>query len=130
MYALYTVLFILSGIGLLPRLLWRGWRGAIYHHGLWERCGLRGAMHAASQAPTGGLWFHAASVGEVQGVQPILTALHTCFPRLPVVLSTFTPAGKLMAQRIVPEAIAVFLLPFDLPWNMRRLVQQLRPRAL
>jgi 3-deoxy-D-manno-octulosonic-acid transferase len=35
-----------------------------------------------------------------------------------------------MAQRIVPEATAVFLLPFDLPWNMRRLVQQLRPRAL
>jgi 3-deoxy-D-manno-octulosonic-acid transferase len=35
-----------------------------------------------------------------------------------------------MARRIVPEATAVFLLPFDLPWNMRRLVQQLRPRAL
>jgi 3-deoxy-D-manno-octulosonic-acid transferase len=82
-------------------------------------------MHSGSEC----LWFHAASVGEVQGVQPILTALHQQYPTCRVVLSTFTSTGKDIAQRVVPEA-SVFLLPVDFPWLMRRVVQQLRPRAL
>lgn len=130
MYTLYTILLLLGGVGLLPRLLWRGIRGATYHHDLWERFGSGAATYARAQALRGCLWFHAASVGEVQGVQPILAELHKRFPGLPIVLSTFTPAGKLMARRVTPEATAVFLLPFDLPWSMRRLVRHLRPRAL
>jgi 3-deoxy-D-manno-octulosonic-acid transferase len=131
MYTLYTLLLLLGGIGLLPRLLWRSLQGAAYHRDLRERLGWQVSAAAPSQAPAAGcLWFHAASVGEVQGVQPILAAVHRQFPMLPVVLSTFTPAGKLMAQRIAPEASAVFVLPVDLPWIMRRLVRRLQPRAL
>ena len=58
-----------------------------------------------SRLRSGCLWFHAASVGEVQGVRPIIAKLHTCVPELPIVLSVFTPAGKQIAQRIVPEAV-------------------------
>ena len=39
MYVLYTVLLLLSGLGLLPRVLWRCLRGATYHRDLAERCG-------------------------------------------------------------------------------------------
>jgi 3-deoxy-D-manno-octulosonic-acid transferase len=46
------------------------------------------------------------------------------------VLSVFTPAGKHLAQRLVPEAVGIFVLPLDLPWLMRRLMQRLRPCAL
>jgi 3-deoxy-D-manno-octulosonic-acid transferase len=130
MYALYTILFILGGIGLLPYLLWRCLCGAAYHHDLRERFGRSAAAHLSSQALTGCLWFHAASVGEVQGLRPILAALHARFPQRPVVFSTFTPTGKLMARRVAPEAAAVFLLPLDLPWLMRRVVRRLRPWAL
>lgn len=78
----------------------------------------------------GGLWFHAASVGEIQGLLPILTQLRQRFPELPVVCSTFTPSGKMMAQRLVPNATSIFFLPFDLPWITRRVVQELQPRAI
>jgi 3-deoxy-D-manno-octulosonic-acid transferase len=66
----------------------------------------------------------------VQGVRPIIASVHHCRPELPIVLSAFTPAGKQMAQRLVPEAAVVFVLPLDFPWLMRRLMRCLRPCAL
>src|ERR671936_1870069 len=118
MYALYTLLLLRGGVGLLPHILWRCLRGATYHRDLAERLGYGIVSSATAQAASGCLWFHAASVGEVQGVRPIIASLHQCLPELPIVLSTFTPAGKQMAQRIVPEAALVFVLPLDLPWLM------------
>lgn len=128
MYLLYTILLVIGGLGMLSRVLWRGLRGATYHHDLAERFGL-GLVSGEPVSP-GGLWFHAASVGEVQGIRPIVAALHARFPELPVWLSTFTPAGKQMAQRLMPEATRIFVLPLDVPWMMRRLLQRLRPGAL
>jgi 3-deoxy-D-manno-octulosonic-acid transferase len=130
MYALYTLLLLVGGVGLLPRILWRCLRGATYHRDLAERFGHGIVSTTTVQAASGCLWFHAASVGEVQGVRPIIAKLHTCVPDLPIVLSVFTPAGKHLAQRIVPEAVGIFVLPLDLPWLMRRMMQCLRPCAL
>jgi len=130
MYVLYTMLLLLGGLGLLPHILWRCLRGATYHQDLAERCGYGIVPPTEIQGGSGCLWFHAASVGEVQGVRPIIASLHQCLPELPIVLSAFTPAGKQMAQRIVPEAALVFVLPLDLPWLMRRMIRRLRPRAL
>ena len=130
MYALYTLLLLLGGIGLLPHVLWRCLRGATYHRDLAERFGYGVVSTITGPAASGCVWFHAASVGEVQGVRPIIAKLHTCVPDLPIVLSVFTPAGKHLAQRIVPEAAGIFVLPLDLPWLMRRMMQCLRPCAL
>src|SRR2546428_3734000 len=100
MYALYTLLLLLGGVGLLPHILGRCLRGATYHPDLAERLGYGTVPSATVQAASDCLWFHAASVGEVQGVRPIIAKLHTCMPELPIVLSVCTPAGKYIAQRI------------------------------
>src|SRR4029453_12941563 len=102
MYVLYTLLLILGGLGVLPHILWRCLRGATYHRDLAERFGYGIVPPALVQAGSGCLWFHAASVREVQGVHPLISSLHTCLPELPIVLSVFTPAGKQMAQRLIP----------------------------
>jgi len=130
MYALYTILLILFGLISLPYLLWRSLRGAGYHRDWLERFGCGATQRHAGQHAQHGLWFHAASVGEVQGLQPIIAELQVRFPALPVVCSTFTPTGKMMARRLVPSAASVFLLPFDLPWVMPRLIRRLQPQAL
>ncbi len=130
MYVLYTLLLVLIGCCFLPHLLWQCWRGAGYHRDLPERFGYGATLRRAGQQAQGCVWFHAASVGEVQGLQPIIASLQVRFPTLPLVLSTFTPTGKMMAQRLIPEATSVFLLPFDLPWIMRRVVRRLQPRAV
>jgi len=95
-----------------------------------ERFGYGFVSSTTVQAASGCLWFHAASVGEVQGVRPLIAKLHTCVPELPIVLSVFTPVGKHIAQRIIPEAVGIFVLPLDLPWLMRRMMRCLRPCAL
>jgi 3-deoxy-D-manno-octulosonic-acid transferase len=130
MYVLYTMLLVLSGLGFLPYLCWRCLRGAGYHRDLLERFGYGTALRLASQQAQDCLWFHAASVGEVQSLQPIVACLRQRFPAWPVVFSTFTPSGKRLARRLLPEAASVFLLPVDLPWIMRRVVRRLRPRAV
>ena len=127
MSVLYTLLLIGVGIVSLPYLLWRCLRGATYLQDLSERFGRVSFPHGE---PQGCLWFHAASVGEVQGLQPVIAALHDRFPLRPVVLSTFTPAGKVLAQKMVPQAERVFLLPVDLPWIVSKMVRRLRPSAL
>jgi 3-deoxy-D-manno-octulosonic-acid transferase len=130
MYVVYTILLMLGGLILLPHILWRGVRGATYHHDLAERLGYGIVTPESVQAVRGCLWFHAASVGEVQGLQPIIAQLHARQPARPIVLSTFTPAGKRIAQRLVPEALAIFVLPLDLPWLMRRLCRGLQPHMV
>lgn len=131
MYALYTIVLILLGLISLPYLLWRNLRGAGYHLDWLERFGLGAMQRQAAQCSAHGvLWFHAASVGEVQGLQPIIDELQKRFPALPVVCSTFAPTGKMMAKRLVPSAVSVFLFPFDLPWVMSRLMRRLNPQAL
>ena len=127
MFALYTLILIGAGIASLPYLLWRCLRGATYLQDLSERFGGVSFPHGE---PEGCLWFHAASVGEVQGLQPIIAALHDRFPSRSMVLSTFTPAGKAMAQKVIPQAERVFLLPFDLPWTVGQMVRRLRPSTL
>ena len=127
MFVLYTLALIGAGFAALPNLLWRCLHGATYLQDLPERFGCRPPERGRLD---GCLWFHAASVGEVQGLQPIIAALHDRFPSRPVVLSTFTPSGKAMAQTLVPQAGRVFLLPFDLPWIVGKIVRRLRPSAL
>src|SRR5215510_1515578 len=56
MYALYTVLFLLVGFGLLPHVLWRCLRGATYHQDLAERCGY-------GIVPPTGSWLAVAAYG-------------------------------------------------------------------
>jgi 3-deoxy-D-manno-octulosonic-acid transferase len=127
MFVLYTFILIGAGIASLPYLLWRCLRGATYLQDLSERFG--GVSFPRGELD-GCLWFHAASVGEVQGLQPLIAALHGRFPSRPVVLSTFTPAGKALARKVVPQAEWVFLLPFDFPWIVGKMVRHLRPSAL
>ena len=127
MFVLYTLLLIGAGVASLPYLLWRCLRGATYLQDLPERFG--GTSFSLGELD-GCLWFHAASVGEVQGLQPIIAALRDRFPARPVVLSTFTPAGKALAQKTVPQAGRVFLLPFDLPRVVGKMARRLRPSAL
>ena len=127
MFVLYTLALIGAGVAALPNLLWRCLHGATYLQDFSERFGVRPLEPVEFD---GCLWFHAASVGEVQGLQPIIAALHDRFPSRPVVLSTFTPTGKAMAQALVPQAGRIFLLPFDLPWIVGKTVRRLRPSAL
>ncbi len=76
------------------------------------------------------LWLHAASVGEVNAVIPLLRALQQRHPGLPLLLTTTTPSGAQRARALLPEGVAHDTLPIDLPPAVARFLSRVRPRAL
>jgi len=73
------------------------------------------------------LWVHAASVGEVEAVRPVLTHLMRERPELQVVMTTMTTTGRDAAKRRIPGLAGCQLAPLDLRTAVRRLLAALRP---
>jgi len=68
-------------------------------------------------------------VGEVQAAFPLVKAMRSA-PLGPIILSTITPTGKAMAQRLCGGMIdAHIYYPWDVPWIVRRSLGALRPKA-
>ena len=62
-------------------------------------------------------WFHGASVGEVQGILPLLDELRAARPLDSTLLSSTSPTGLDRGARSFTHAR---LLPFDAPWAVNR----------
>jgi 3-deoxy-D-manno-octulosonic-acid transferase len=74
------------------------------------------------------LWMHAASVGELRAVRPLLAALRGRRPGRVVLATTLTRTGLALAREL-PEVDAAMLLPLDATAPVRGLLDTLRPEA-
>jgi 3-deoxy-D-manno-octulosonic-acid transferase len=118
----------------LAAILWRGLRDRSYWQGLAERLGFGRAL------PAGGIWLHAVSLGEMSAAAPLLKALRSRHPEMPLLVTTATPAGRaralsLFADRAsfadpasLAEGADVRFLPYDTPGSVRRFLARTRPR--
>ena len=109
-YMLYQVaLLLLTPLGLLLTL-----RDAKRRNGgtrfVQQRLGF-GYPHC-EQAP---IWFHAASLGEVNAIAPLLKRLKQDQPNTAILVTTTTPSGAAAAANI--DGIIQAYLPIDLPWG-------------
>ncbi len=73
------------------------------------------------------IWIHAVSVGEVLSLRRLISELKRKHPSWPVYFSTLTNTGYRIAKQQLPEADAIFLVPLDLGWTVRRFFSRLRP---
>jgi 3-deoxy-D-manno-octulosonic-acid transferase len=97
--------------------------------GLGERLGiLPRALREQAWLSEGSLWIHAASLGEVNAVAPVVRELLPKLPRLSLVFTCTTPAGREQARRLFPQAAACLLMPVDLPWLIAPWVRRFKPR--
>ncbi len=79
----------------------------------------------------GSIWFHAVSVGEVLASLPFLRRLRHELPEVRILVSTGTASGRRLAEdKLRNVADLVFRAPLELPWCVRRVFSQLRPRLL
>jgi 3-deoxy-D-manno-octulosonic-acid transferase len=124
--ALYSLLLRLALPVQALRYLWRGARHPD------NRGSLRAhlAMGLATRADQP-LWLHAASVGEVQSLAPLVTQLRAAFPALPLLVTVGTVTGLARARQQWAQVAALTLLtaPWDLPGAARRFIDAVRPRA-
>jgi len=72
------------------------------------------------------LWFHAASVGEVQGIAPLVKLFEG---RYPLVVTTTSDTGFTLAREMFPT-VAILILPFDERLLMRAACSRIRPALL
>lgn len=119
---LYTLLLT----ALLPWALWRLARTSLRQTG--RREDSRERLGSIPRQPAGTCWIHAASLGEVQVAFNLIHALRQRDPDRPIVLTTFTAAGKAQAQEALTPRIPVFLLPLDHPLAVARFLNRLAPR--
>jgi len=75
------------------------------------------------------LWLHCASVGEINLSRHFIRLLGEAFPGWTVCLSTMTPTGRRLADKLFPTSHR-FALPIDLSWPVRLSLDVLSPRAL
>ena len=126
--AAYQALFLPAvGGAVAGRMLALG-RGQTLREGaaeLRQRLGAADA-EAAARVGAGGLWLHAASVGEIAGAAALLRALG---PERKALITTSTVAGRDGARKL-PQTAAAVLAPMDLLPAVRRFLDGYRPRAL
>jgi 3-deoxy-D-manno-octulosonic-acid transferase len=82
------------------------------------------AMGAGAPA----FWIHAASVGELNAVRPLVAQLRTRFPGRSCIVSTLTRTGLALAQSM-REAHVARLLPLDAPAIVARVLHDVRLEA-
>lgn len=73
------------------------------------------------------IWIHAASVGEVISVEPLMRSLKKRFPTKAVVISTGTPAGAKVARLRLAEIADHCYLPIDFPGAVKSFLNHIRP---
>lgn len=73
------------------------------------------------------LWFHAASVGEVQAVVALISALQDFGVQADIIISTVTKQGLLAAKRQSNIQAYCLFAPIDLPWVIERFIRKIKP---
>ena len=79
---------------------------------------------------TGGIWLHAASVGEVNAAAVLVRRLAARAASGNIVLTTTTPTGAAIARERLGDCASHRYLPIDWPFATRRLVRRLQPACL
>ncbi len=128
-YLFYNLLFSVVLLTAVPFFVFRMITTKRFREGLNERLGLYGReiLRRVEGRP---IWIQAASVGEVKAARPLIELLKQEFPRVPVVLTCQTAAGRLLArEQLVGRATAI-LSPLDLALVIERLIRRISPRIL
>jgi 3-deoxy-D-manno-octulosonic-acid transferase len=77
------------------------------------------------------IWLHCVSVGETNAARPLVGKLQEEFPDHRLVISTTTRTGQELAQKIFKDkADAVFYLPFDWKFSVRRALRNFQPSTI
>ncbi len=76
------------------------------------------------------LWFHAASVGEVVAISPLVEKYLNANPEGNVLLTVMTQTGVKKAKSLLGESVTVRRFPLDSPKYLKNLLDMGRPRAL
>ena len=118
----YRVLLALALPWLVFDALRRTLRAPRPHRMLWAQFG-----RIPDDLPTGCLWLHAVSLGEIRAATPLIRELQARWPDRPLVVSTMTETGAKAARAL---GVRHFYAPFDYAFAQRAVLKRLRPKLI
>lgn len=127
MFLFYDLLLHFALVLMMPLFVWRMIFLQKYRAGLRQRLGLFPDGFFSAIKGKRPIWLHCVSVGESIAAVPLARALKERYPDTPLVVSTVTDTGNRVAREKMPFADAVFYLPLDLFWVVRRVVRLIAP---
>lgn len=133
MFLLYNIVLFLFSLIFSPLLLFKLLTDKRYRIGLSERLGILPIALLDKFKGKNPVWFHAASVGEVNASVQLIEGIRKRWPERNILVSIFTPTGnkaareKLLARGIAEEVI---FLPLDFPFVAGRVLKKINPSIL
>ncbi|MBI1422081.1 MAG: hypothetical protein GC149_01360 [Gammaproteobacteria bacterium] len=73
---------------------------------------------------------HAASIGEVNAVMPLLDLILNRLPHTKILFSMNTPSGRRTAMKHLGDRVHYAYLPIDWRWSVYRYLAQVNPRCV
>jgi 3-deoxy-D-manno-octulosonic-acid transferase len=127
-YFIYSLLMGFAALLLAPYWLVQGLRKSKYVSNLGERLGFSfpSLVKLPAQRP-GAIWIHAVSVGEALSGVALAKRLKEAHPDRPLIISTTTITGQMLARERMPFADAVIYFPLDWTFCVRRAMGAVRP---
>jgi lipid A biosynthesis lauroyl/palmitoleoyl acyltransferase len=118
---------LLLGLLSLPVILYTAWQAWRYDERrfLTERLGLANY----SSGPFD-IWLHAASVGEVNAVIPLVELIDQQHPAISILFTVNTPTGGMTALKKLPAGVVCHYMPIDWQFAVERFTARIKPRAL
>jgi 3-deoxy-D-manno-octulosonic-acid transferase len=127
-YFVYSLLMGLAALLLLPYWLVQGLRHGKYFSNLGQRLGLSvPALEKLPKQRAGAIWIHAVSVGEALSSVTLARRLKEAYPERPLIVSTTTITGQVLARERLPVADAVIYFPLDWTFCVRRALRAAQP---
>src|SRR3989338_9478576 len=119
MFILYNLIFLIFVIIYLPIYLFKG----KFHRQFFRRLGVLPKGLGLNQP----IWIHAVSVGEVMLIKGLLENLRREFSGKSFVISTVTPTGNKIAQRMGSSSDFITYLPFDFSFTINYILYKIQP---
>jgi len=77
-----------------------------------------------------GIWIHAASVGEVNAVIPLILKIREENPELAITITSNTITSGAVIQKQLPKSIQHYYFPLDYRWAVKRIINKIKPKAV
>lgn len=122
MYLLYSIIYSLAFLAIIPRFLFRREK---YSSGFHQRLGNYPEFKHDGRKV---IWLHCVSVGETNAARPLVEKLREAFLDHRLVISTTTKTGQELAKKVFADsADGVFYFPFDWKFSVRKALANYRP---
>jgi 3-deoxy-D-manno-octulosonic-acid transferase len=126
MHIILRFCYILLSYLLTPLILLHLFYKGFGNRDYWKRNGERFGFYYGT-VPSGAIWVHAVSVGEVQAAAALVNSLLEQYPQRPLVITTTTPTGADRVRALFGERVIHRYAPFDLAWPVKRFFIWCRP---